>query len=118
MGDPKERSRYGKIYDEIPTWITVETPLHVACKNGNYEAVIALVENGVDVDGRIPKNINYNHNGLRDTPLDISAKNLKYKDNPTHLDLVKFLVSHGATRRTGGNALCPVIHGYFQSVNK
>lgn len=106
---PKDLSNYAK------------TPLYTATKTGNYEAVIALVSAGASIDANIPHNI-CGHQ----TPLDIAAENLEYAVNPQNLELVKFLVDNGATRRylnylenpRTNNVKCPVISGYLRSVNK
>lgn len=99
------------------------TPLHIAAKHGNYEAVVALVNGGAKIDGHSRQN-----NGQSQTPLDEAAFSLKYKDNQKNLDLVKFLVESGATRRcrnynteyvNGYKTLtCPVISGYLKGVGK
>lgn len=90
-----------------------ETPLHIAAKTGNLEAVMILVNKGAEIDGR---------NGTDPTPLDYAAKYLRYADNPQNLELVKFLVTHGATRKSvkyyHKDNMCPVISGYLMSVNK
>lgn len=95
----------------------VHTPLHVAAQAGNYEAVVALVNGGAQIDGNLPTNIGANHwtNG---TPLDWAAFNLKYADNPQNLELIKFLVQKGATRRCRNYHACPVIEGYLKSVGQ
>lgn len=98
-----------------------KTPLHTAAKVGNYETVVALINAGAKVDGNIPHNI-----GGHQTPLDVAAENLEYTVNPQNLELVKFLVEHGATRRylnylenpRTNNVKCPVISGYLQGVRK
>lgn len=83
-----------------------ETPLHIASKTGNFETVVALVNAGVPVNPGI---------------LDTAATSLKYEDNLSNLDLVKFLVSKGAVRANPYNydsIACPVIGGYLRSISK
>lgn len=95
------------------------TPLHKACTAGNYEAVVVLVNSGANI------NIFSEHNDHRETPLDCAAQ-LRYIDNPQNLDLVKFLVEHGAKRKYGSyndpkgprHIRCDVINGYLKSVNR
>lgn len=102
------------------------TPLHVACAAGNYEAVVALVESGAKVDGVILGLIK-EPAGLRwsdGTPLDWAICKLTYADNPQNLELIKFMVENGATRRVhhlydhGAHdyKCCPVINQYLYSV--
>lgn len=95
------------------------TPLHTAAKAGNYDAVVALVNCGAKINGNVPNNV------ASDTPLAWAVENLKYSNNPQNLELVKFLVSHGATRynrkyhdQQYNSNICPVISGYLQSVGK
>jgi len=92
---------------------------------GNYDAVVALIESGSDVDGRIPFQKPNGFQGIFETPLDMAAKNLTYRDNPQNLELVKYLVAQGATRRVRGyhgdqhgGLECPVISGYLKSVSR
>lgn len=96
-----------------------ETPLHLATKAGNYEAVVALIEAGSNV------NAVSDHGNTEGTALDVAAKYLKYQENPKNLELVKFLVEIGSTRVSkkyhdnGFNRdLCPVISGYLKSIDK
>lgn len=105
-------------------WYRPETPLHVAAKAGNYQAIVALVGGGADIDGRIPNPADP-HGVCKVTPLELAANHLKYSDNPQNLELVKFLVANGATRRINryhedqyGGGICPVISGYLKSVGK
>lgn len=85
------------------------TPLNTAAKAGNYEAVIALVNAGAKIDG----------NQDSETPLESAAQKLHYKDNPQNLDLIKFLVEKGATRKNRhANVPCEVIGGYLKSVSR
>lgn len=107
------------------SWRRPETPLHIACIAGNFEAVIALVYAGIDIDGFVPNPVSYGYSGCNETPLGFAAKNLKYSDNPKNLDLIKFLVAHDATRRCKeyctvefNKIPCEVISGYLKSVNK
>jgi ankyrin repeat protein len=77
-------------------------PLHIAVEKGKFEAVIVLIELGAAIN-----------KGL----LDAAAK-LTYKDNPKNLELVKFLVEHGAKRdisRSLSSFSCPVIRAYIES---
>lgn len=90
------------------------TPLHHAAKAGNYAAVVVLVNSGASVDANLPTSKSVNH-WSEGTPLDWAVGELKYIDNPQNLELVKYLVEKGATRRWGGNVQCPVIQGYLQS---
>lgn len=108
---------HGALLDEIYPKIKI-TPLHTAAKTGNYEAVVALVNNGEDkVNASLSQYLtNNSHYG---TPLDWAASNLTYQDNPQNLELIKFLVEHGANRKNrSGDLRCPVIQGYLQSVGK
>lgn len=93
-----------------------KTPLHVACKAGNFDAVVALVNGGAKINGNFPHGIGVQHH-QDGTPLDWAIHNLKYGDNPRNLELVKFLVEHGANRGARGSTdyiQCPVIKGYIQ----
>lgn len=105
------------------------SPLHTASKAGNYQAVVALVKAGAKIDGISPQKNSPAPNGNEKTPLDIAAIELKYIDNPQHLELVKFLVEHEATRRfisyyrnvngdCNGCVNCPIISGYLESMRK
>lgn len=93
------------------------TPLHTAAHAGNYEAVIALVNGGATIDGNVPKNVGVGH-PQEGTPLDHAAHALKYSDDPQNLELIKFLVTHGARRAAGQTPQCPVIAGYLQSMKR
>lgn len=85
-----------------------QTPLQWAVLHGNYGAVKALVNGGAHVDG----------DGSGGTPLD-GASQLKYSDNPQNLELIKFLVNNGATRKNKSYKLpCSVISDYLKSVGK
>lgn len=107
----------GAAFDKIDqrgSWGT--TPLHIACASGNYEAVVALIEAGAPIN-------NNSSAFVEGTPLDVAAKKLKYKDNSQNLEIVKSLVSHGATRNMkiyhdNYSDLCPVISGYLKSVGR
>lgn len=98
------------------------SPLYRACEVGNYEAVVAFVNAGLDVNG------NCNFSLQWDSPLDAAARKLRYCDNPQNLELVKFLVKNNARRGTrsynenghgnGYRLPCEVINGYLQSVGK
>ncbi len=102
----------------------ITTALHIASELGNYDAVVALINLGAivntgSVTGRDPHQAR--------TPLDLAAENLKYIDNPKNLDLVKFLVEHGATRNKsiynttnnqGHGSMCVIISGYLMSKNR
>lgn len=124
--DRIKQCRYGSdVYEDIPTWIFPETPLHVACKKGNYDAVVALLNAGANIDARLPNPVPNGPVDCRETPLEYAANNLKYNDNPQNLELIKLLVAHGATRRVRkyhdnqyNSTLCPVISGYLKSVGK
>lgn len=103
------------------------TPLHIACESSNFEVVKTLIDRRARVDGFInlresePQYLNWEQG----TPLDWAICSLKVKDNPENLDLVKFLVENGATRRiidmyrAGANrdcGACPVIYQYLRDV--
>ncbi len=90
------------------------TPLHVAAKASNYEAVVALVTAGASVNATIQNGSHWKYG----TPLDYAANNLTYKDNPQNLELVKYLVEHGATRTVRNDVGCSVINGYLKSVSR
>jgi ankyrin repeat protein len=90
--------------------------LHTAAINGNYDAVVALVKGNALVNGK-PSKVSAN-NWPDGTPLDWAAYNLKYKDNPKNLELVKFLVEFGGTRKYMGTVPCPVIRGFLESVGR
>jgi ankyrin repeat protein len=104
----------------------VETPLHIAAEAGNFDAIIALVNHGADINkGETP-----GRNMGAKTPLDLAVKKLTYTDNPRNLDLVKFLVEHGARRNfveysqhnhMNGQVTtvlpCSIIEGYLKSKN-
>lgn len=78
------------------------TPLHVACAAGNFETIVALVENRARIDGYVNLQVKENsHLNVQEggTPLDWAIWKLKCKNNPHSLDIIKFLVENGATRR-------------------
>jgi ankyrin repeat protein len=91
------------------------SPLHIASKAGNYEAVVALVTAGAKINMSVDPSRS-SSNWVHGTPLNHAAYNLTYKENPKNLDLIKFLVEHGGIR-TCMNEIrgCPVINGYLQS---
>lgn len=100
---------------------TPETPLHIAAKTGNYDIVVALVNEGAPIDG----NIRNPQGGCEGTPLEWAANNLKYSENPQNLELVRFLVDHGATRwqikyheNEFCRNMCPVISGYLKGIGR
>lgn len=79
--------------------------LDYAICNYRYDLVVALIEAGADVNKRLP--------------LDHAAAHLMYKVNPISLDIVRFLVEHGATRKDVRYDLpCRVISAYLESVGK
>lgn len=88
------------------------TPLHVAVKAGNLQAVIALVEGGAKINGNSDGHVEHFNQG---TPLDWAACLLRYSDNPRNLDLVTYLVENGGYRRATSKGACPVIMGYLES---
>jgi len=102
-----------------------KSPLHIAAEKGNYEAVVALVAAGAQINGKFLWNKNIQNPDM-ETPLDLASKFLKYAENEQNLELVKFLVANGATRKNRKyynqdvytTNLCPVISGYLQSVGK
>jgi len=114
---------YGAKLDTIfsdPRFIksTHITPLHSACLVGNYDAVVALVNGGANINGNdtIPAGTNHWNQG---TPLDYAANNLKCSENPKNLQLIKFLVKNGAIRRMSFNSVqCPVIQSYLKYVGR
>ena len=99
------------------------TPLHIACGAGNFEAIVELLNNGARIDGftnlqiKEPSSLDW-HDG---TPLDWAIRELTYKDNPLNLEIIKYLVENGATRRVihlydhGAHdyVYCPVIAIYL-----
>lgn len=101
------------------------SPLHAACAAGNYEAVKNLVSRCARIDGYVMLKVKEpSHLAYKEaTPLDWAICKLKYKNNPANLDLIKFLVENGATRRVthlyqngvGNFELCPVISQYLES---
>lgn len=103
-----------------PTSTRVETPLHIAAKIGNYDAVVALVILGADVNANSAPSKGHSVNHWREsTPLAYAAHNLKYADNPKNLDLIKFLVENGGYRNVSLPQLpCTVIKGYLESVHR
>lgn len=95
-----------------------KTPLHTACRCGNYDAVLALIKGGAKINGNISPNISVSH-WNDGTPLDWAANSLTYKDNPQNLELIKFLVENGARRHAPNKQVgCCVINGYLQSVGR
>lgn len=104
---------------------SAKSPLHIAAQKGNYEAVVALIMGGAQIDGKFFWNGTI-QNERMETPLDEAAKSLKYEDNELNLELVKFLVKHGATRNSRvyfdtanySPIKCPVISGYLKSVHR
>lgn len=78
-----------------------KTALHIAAELGYFEAVVALVNGGADVNnGRMPRqNESWSIYNKEGGPLDAAVYKLKCADNPRNLDLIKFLVEHGAERK-------------------
>lgn len=121
--------QFGAKLDRVNTDVTSRypiTPLHIACAAGNYEAVLALIDNRARIDGFVNLQIKEPTNlGLNDaTPLDWAIWKLTYQENPQNLDLITFLVENGATRRVihlyshGARDFihCPVISKYLMSL--
>lgn len=114
-----------------------KTALHIAAEHGYFDAVVALVNGGADVNiGNIPgKNESWSIYNKSGGPLDAAVYTLKCIDNPKNLDVVKYLVEHGAERKfrvygmysamngNGGvfsvrNIPCEVIEAYLKGQNK
>lgn len=102
------------------------SPFHIACSAGNFDVIKTLLDRKARVDGFInlkekePTNL-----VLHDcTPLDLAIWKLTYKDNPENLEIIKYLVESGATRRVihldGHGArdyvYCPVIAKYLEEL--
>lgn len=115
----------------------VKTALHIAAEHGYFDAVVALVNCGADVNiGNIPgKNESWSIYDKSGGPLDAAVYALKCIDNPKNLDVIKYLVEHGAERKfrvygtysgmngNGGvfsvrNIPCELIESYLVSQNK
>ncbi len=97
--------------------------MHIAAELGNFDAVVALVNNGAEIN--LCGCLQVYAAWRRGTPLDYAAYNLKFSDNPKNLDLVKFLVENGGRREypnyigdSGCVPPCTVINGYLKSVCK
>lgn len=110
----KIENNYG---GEIPN---IQSPLHLASRFGNFDAVKALVTCGADINGKSANDKNRPFYFLYPTPLDFAASNLKYSDNSNNLELVKYLVQNGAHRkdRNYDRMPCPVLRGYLQSIGE
>lgn len=94
----------------------VMTPLDIAAVHGRYEVVVALLNNGANIQGGSLTNGQLPMKWA--TPLDRAASNLNYSTDPKNLDLIKYLVEHGALRSNKMEVPCPVINGYLKSVNR
>lgn len=102
------------------------TPLHIACGSGNFEVIKALIDRRARIDGLInlkeeePQYLNWQQG----TPLDWAICKLTVKNNSENLDIIKFLVENGASRRVfnlyahGASDCvhCPVINEYLQNI--
>lgn len=119
-----DKDQYGQMQDK---W--GDTPLFLAAQAGHYDAVVALVTLGADVNVMDSDTSYFGGFYAKNTPLGIAARVLKYEKDPKNLELVKFLVEHGAKRdsriyrpednnpRSGDASMCPVISGYLKGRN-
>lgn len=113
------------VNDSAPSRYPIN-PLHIACAAGNFDAIKALIDHRARIDGFIDWKIKEPDylDWKEGTPLDWAVAKLTYKANPQNLDIIKYLVENGATRRVTNlyqhgarfYEYCPIIAEFLNSV--